>query len=187
VVLVADNAGRELVADLLLVDRLLADGAAGSVALHVKPYPYFVSDAVTADVLAAVRRLAATGAGTVGQAAGRLDAALRDGRLTVAAHPFHCAPLPFGDAPDDLAAEFASALTLVKGDLNYRRLVGDRYTPAATPFAAAVGYFPGPVAALRTLKSEVVVGVAAERAERLDAAGDGWRVGGTHGLVQARL
>ncbi|BFO16552.1 hypothetical protein SHKM778_29400 [Streptomyces sp. KM77-8] len=59
--LVADNAGRELVPDLLLIAHLLAHGRIGRAVLHIKPYPYYVSDATTADVLDAVRRL--TGAG----------------------------------------------------------------------------------------------------------------------------
>ncbi|EST34596.1 hypothetical protein M878_09605 [Streptomyces roseochromogenus subsp. oscitans DS 12.976] len=53
--------------------------------------------------------------------------AMADGRLAVRAHPFSCAPLPYERMPDDLCAEFAAAtLTVPKGDLNYRRLVGDR-------------------------------------------------------------
>lgn len=59
--LVADNAGRELVPDLLLIAHLLAHGRIGRAVLHVKPYPYYVSDATTADVVDALRRL--TGAG----------------------------------------------------------------------------------------------------------------------------
>lgn len=48
--------------------------------------------------------------------------------------PFSCAPLPYADMPDDLRREFAEAdVTLMKGDLNYRRLVGDRRYPATTP------------------------------------------------------
>ena len=49
----------------------------------------------------------------------------------------------------------------MKGDLNYRRLVGDRLWPPTTPFADVTAYFPGPVAALRTLKSDVIVGLDA--------------------------
>jgi hypothetical protein len=87
--------------------------------------------------------------------------------------------------PDDLRADFASAkLTIMKGDLNYRRLVGDRHWPATTPYATATGYFPGPVAALRTLKSEVVVGLDEATVAALDAGGQPWRTGGTHALIQ---
>jgi Damage-control phosphatase ARMT1-like domain len=36
-VIVADNAGRELLADLILIDHLLSHGHASTIALHVKP------------------------------------------------------------------------------------------------------------------------------------------------------
>ncbi|TQS16079.1 ARMT1-like domain-containing protein, partial [Microbispora hainanensis] len=67
--LVADNAGRELLPDLVLADHLLVHGLAGEIVLHVKPYPYFVSDATPADVLACLRRLAAA-PGRAGEAGG---------------------------------------------------------------------------------------------------------------------
>ncbi|MFE9622302.1 damage-control phosphatase ARMT1 family protein [Streptomyces sp. NPDC006527] len=184
---VADNAGRELIPDLLLAAHLLAHGRIGRVVLHVKPYPYYVSDATTADVVDALRRLTAA----PGEAAGygrHLWSAMADGTLTVRAHPFAAAPLPYAEMPDDLRAEFASAtLTIVKGDLNYRRLVGDRLWPPTTPFADVTAYFPGPVAALRTLKSDVITGLSADTEAALVAAeGQRWRTGGTHALIQVR-
>ncbi|MFF3916210.1 damage-control phosphatase ARMT1 family protein [Streptomyces sp. NPDC001852] len=184
-VLVADNAGRELVPDLLLTAHLLAEGRAARVVLHVKPYPYYVSDATTADVVDALHRLRpASGAAT--EYARVLWSALADGRLTVRAHPFSCAPLPYAEMPDDLRAEFAAAtLTVFKGDLNYRRLVGDRLWPPTTPFQETTAYFPGPVAALRTLKSDVITGLSAETEAALVAAEGGrWRTSGTHALIQ---
>ncbi|MFD7701095.1 damage-control phosphatase ARMT1 family protein [Streptomyces caelestis] len=185
--LVADNAGRELVPDLLLIAHLLAHGRVARAVLHVKPYPYYVSDATAADVLDAVRRL--TGAQGAAAEYGRgLWAALTDGRLILRAHPFSCSPLPYADMPDDLRADFAAAaLTVVKGDLNYRRLVGDRYWPPTTPFAEVTAYFPGPVAALRTLKSDVITGLTADTEAALVAAEEQrWRTGGTHALIQVR-
>ncbi|MGW2317259.1 damage-control phosphatase ARMT1 family protein [Streptomyces sp. NPDC001680] len=187
-VLVADNAGRELVPDLLLIAHLLAEGRAARAVLHVKPYPYYVSDATTADVVDALHRLRAT-PGAAGEYARVLWSALADGRLAVRAHPFSCAPLPYERMPDDLRAEFAAAtLTVFKGDLNYRRLVGDRLWPPTTPFRETTGYFPGPVAALRTLKSDVITGLSAPTEAALVAAEDRrWRTSGTHALIQADI
>lgn len=186
VCLVADNAGPELLPDLVLAEHLLRTGRAASVLLHLKPYPYYVSDATTADVLACLDRMTAAS----GHAAGvgeRLREAITGGRLVLRAHPFSCAPHPYPDMPADLRGDFASAtLTLMKGDLNYRRLVQDRHWPATVPFAEVTAYFPGPVAALRTLKSDVVTGLAPRTAAGLDAAGGAWRTSGTHGLVQVR-
>ncbi|MEV6520511.1 ARMT1-like domain-containing protein [Longispora sp. NPDC051575] len=176
--LVADNAGAELLADLALVDHLLATGRSERVALHVKPYPYFVSDALASDV---AECLAVLGEGP----RGRLLRAAAEGRWTLRTHDYYRAPGWYRDAPGDLVAEWAAAsLTVFKGDLNYRRLVGDAHWPALTPFADVVGYFPGPVAALRTLKCEVVVGLAPGTLAALDASGEDWRVSGVHGLLQ---
>ncbi|GII53377.1 hypothetical protein Pth03_17660 [Planotetraspora thailandica] len=183
---VADNAGRELLPDLALIDHLLTRRLATEIVLHVKPQPYFVSDATPADVLAALDRMTAA-PGQAGKAGARLRQALRSGRLTLRTHPFACAPLPYADMPDSLRDEFASAaLTVTKGDLNYRRLVGDRMWPTDTPFSEVTAYFPGPVVALRTLKSEVLVGVDARTSAALDATGDAWRTTGTRALIQGR-
>ncbi|MFE3456436.1 damage-control phosphatase ARMT1 family protein [Nocardiopsis aegyptia] len=184
VCLVADNAGRELLPDLVLIDTLLTSDRAREVVLHVKPGPYYVSDATTADVLDGLRHLCAAG-GAAERIGTRLWRAMVHGRLRVRAHPFACAPLPYRDMPADLAEEFASAsVTLMKGDLNYRRLVGDRHWPATTPFAAVTAYFPGTVAALRTLKSDVVTGLDRAVVDGLEAGGEAWRTSGTHALVQ---
>ncbi|MET8782987.1 damage-control phosphatase ARMT1 family protein [Streptomyces sp. NPDC004589] len=185
--LVADNAGRELIPDLLLLDHLLRHGRARRALLHVKAHPYYISDATTADVVDAVRRLA----GAKGAAAGageRLWTAMTEGRLEVRTHPFSCAPLPYADMPDDLRAEFAAAdLTIFKGDLNYRRLVGDRLHPPTTPFEDVTAGFPGPVAALRTLKSDVIVGLEPDTEAALVAAEEQrWRTSGAHALIQVR-
>ncbi|MHC3388892.1 damage-control phosphatase ARMT1 family protein [Streptomyces lavendulocolor] len=186
VAVVADNAGRELIPDLVLIDHLLEHGHAARVALHVKPCPYFVSDAVTADVVDCLRRL--TGApGDAGRIGGRLWEAMAKGSLEVRTHPFFCAPLPYEDMPEDLREEFAGAvLTILKGDLNYRRLVGDRLWSPTVPFAERTAYFPGAVAALRTLKSDVIVGLQPATLDALEQSGTAWRTSGTHALIQVR-
>ncbi|QKW18418.1 protein-glutamate O-methyltransferase family protein [Kitasatospora sp. NA04385] len=185
--LIADNAGRELLPDLVLIDHLLTSGLAGQAVLYVKPHPYFVSDATTADTLAALTRLR-TAPGRAAAAVGeRLWRAMGDGTLAVRTHPFFCAPLPYDAMPADLRADLAGAtLTVLKGDLNYRRLVGDRHWPPTTPFAALTASFPTPVAALRTLKSDVAVGLAPDTVTRLDATGTPWRTSGRHALIQVR-
>ncbi|MFF3030101.1 damage-control phosphatase ARMT1 family protein [Streptomyces rubiginosohelvolus] len=186
VAVVADNAGRELIPDLILIDHLLLHRHAGRLVLHVKPYPYYVSDAMTSDVVDCLRRLAQA-PGEAGRIGSRLWDAMATGRLEVRAHPFFCAPLPYEEMPGDLRAEFAAAtLTILKGDLNYRRLVGDRTWDATTPFAHRTAYFPGAVAALRTLKSDVVVGLEQKTLDALERSGAAWRTSGTHALTQVR-
>lgn len=184
VCLVADNAGPELLPDLVLADHLLTTRRAASVVLHLKPYPYYISDATTADALACLHRLTAA-SGHAADIGKRLRQAITSGRLILRAHPFSCAPLPYADMPADLRRDFSSArLTIMKGDLNYRRLVGDRHWPATISFAEVTAYFPAPVAALRTLKSDVATGLPPRTLEQLDATGEAWRTSGTHALIQ---
>ncbi|MEV4125007.1 damage-control phosphatase ARMT1 family protein [Nocardia sp. NPDC049707] len=185
VCVIADNAGRELLPDLVLVDYLLTNQLAEHVVLYVKPHPYYVSDATMTDVLAALRRLRAASevqAHTIGL---RLWQALSKDRLIVRTHKFFCAPLPFHAMPDDLRAELATAtITILKGDLNYRRLVGDRKWAPTTSFRDLVDYFPSPAAVLRALKSDVIVGLASEDVEALDGTDIGWRTNGEHAVIQ---
>lgn len=184
VCVVADNAGRELLADLMLVDELVSAGWAREVAIHVKPVPYYVSDATAGDVAACLRRLASAG-GYAAAAARRLHEAFGNGRVRLRTSWFYVAPLEFDAMPADLAAEFGRArLTLMKGDLNYRRVFGDcHWTPTTDPSLAG-SYFPGPFAVLRTLKSEVVLGVPQRDLARLDSEHPQWRVSGTHAMIQ---
>lgn len=181
--LIADNAGRELVADLVLIDRLLATRHAATATLHLKPHPYYVSDATTTDLLQVLRHLHSAD-GTASNVAARLTTAISDGRLQVHAHAFWCSPLAFRELPTDLATELAQAsVVIIKGDLNYRRLVGDAHWDPTTSFQDLTSYFPAPLAALRTLKSDVAVGVDPDRLAHLDTTAPGWRTDGTHAVI----
>ncbi|GAA3607404.1 damage-control phosphatase ARMT1 family protein [Kineosporia mesophila] len=186
IILITDNVGRELLPDLVLADRLLVGRSGVTAWLHVKPSPYFTSDAMPADVLKTVQRMV-DGPPAASEIGHRLRNFLSEGRLELVAHPFYVAPLTYDQAPPDLQKHYARAdLTLLKGDLNYRRLVGDAAWPATTPFGAVTSYWPGRVAALRTLKSDVLVGVDEERLAALDATGEAWRTSGRHAVIQLK-
>ena len=113
---------------------------------------------------------------------------MAEGSVSLYTHEFYCAPWSFHRMPADLAAQFEHAfLTILKGDLNYRRLAGDRDWPPTTPFAGVAAYFLGPLAALRTLKSDVITGLEPATVAELDATGRPWRIDGSHGLIQVYL
>ncbi len=190
--LILDNAGPELVCDLLLAARLLAGQPDGvgprQLVLHAKRSPFYVSDARPADVEATIQALAEAADPPV-SAAGRLLARLlAEGRLLVLDHWFWNGPRFFRDLPADLRAELGNAdLVLIKGDANYRRLVGDRHWPPSTPMERLAGYFPSPLAALRTMKSEIVVDLSEAQVAGLDREDPGWRTNGRRGLVRLLL
>jgi hypothetical protein len=187
VVMINDNAGTELLMDLALADLLLNEGLAAQTTLHLKPQPLFVSDAMPADVEMGLRAMIAGGK-AARALSGRLRTHLETGRLQLRAHWFYATSLFYFQLPPDLDAELRGVdLVMLKGDVNYRRLLGDAHWPPTTPFEQATAYFPAPLLALRTLKAELVVGLRVDEAERRQAQDPDWLVNGRYGLVQARL
>jgi len=180
--IVADNTGSELAMDLLLADLLLAQRA--RVSLHVKMHPTFVSDAIAADVWALVDAFAQHG-GAAARAAADLRQAWADGRLRVLPDPYWNGPRFLWERPARLQRELDRATAVIlKGDANYRRAAGDALWPPEISFAEATSYFPVPLIALRTMKSDSLVGLPAGDLARLDAADRDWRINGRRGLIQ---
>lgn len=185
--IVVDNAGTELLLDLALADSLL--DVVPRVLLHVKMTPTFVSDATVSDVHATLATLAEPGRPAEARAlARRLSAAFHDGRLGIHPGLYWNSHRFFFDMPPLLRRCLASArLVISKGDANYRRITGDAVWPAHTPFARVAAFFPAPLLALRTLKSDSIVGLPEGLAARLDAGEADWRNSGRHGVAQALL
>ena len=186
-IFIADNAGTELLMDLALADLLLNEGLAAQVVLHLKPQPLFVSDAMPSDVHTGLGALA--GGGDAARGLGkRVAVHLNDQRLELRTHWLYATSLFYFQLPDDLRAELAGAdLVVLKGDVNYRRLIGDLHWPVTTPFEQATAYFPAPFVALRTLKGELIVGLHPGHAEQLYEQDPEWQVNGRRGLIQGRL
>jgi hypothetical protein len=116
----------------------------------------------------------------------------KDGRWVYEQHPFWCTGYTFWDlhseAPDLFLHLSRSDLVFFKGDLNHRKLTYDCAAPASTPFDVAVGPMasaPGApkVCSLRTIKSDVVVGLGDDGdgiAEKLDQEEPGWKISGKY-------
>lgn len=181
---IADNAGIELISDLFLIDYLLHTGRVKQVNLHVKQYPIFVSDATADDVSDHLDLLCRFPVDEVSLFADALQAHIAGGRLNVCSHPFWNSPYHFTALPSDLKQEFArGTLLLFKGDANYRRLFEDREWPIATPVSDVLDYLEHPCASIRTLKSEIVLGVEPEKAAQLAHEDKDWLTNGRYGLV----
>ena len=168
VAILADNAGTELLMDVVLLDFLLTTGLAAEVHLHLKPQPMFVSDAMIQDLADGLDVLA-LGGGAAAKLARRVEGHIVAGELILSTHWFNASSLFYSQMPADLRAELARMdLVLVKGDANYRRLLDDAHWPATTAFADARGLLPR--AAGRPA-----------HAEGRDHRGPGARTGGTAG------
>ena len=170
--IVLDNAGLELWRDLQLARFLVDSGK--QVTLFAKDRPFFVSDALSADIA-------------------RTRALLRRdlGAVEIVAHAFFTGPDFLLDAllPDDLRRLLGDDdVLLVKGDCNYRRLVGDVpfSAGARSSFNDAV-QLSAPVIALRTLKAEVLVGADPDGCAAAAKQSPDWLVSGRFGVVQVAL
>lgn len=184
--LIVDNAGFELCTDMLLADHLIASGAAKQVRFRVKHHPTFVSDALAVDVMEHVTTLMAAEGGGSAKLAARWQAQLDAGSWTLHGDHFWAMPPAMWEMPDKLYQELAetSDLAIVKGDANYRRVLGDRPWPLDTPFVDVASYWPCPVVCLRTLKAELGCGMPKAQTDRAAAADGQWLVNGRWGVVQ---
>jgi uncharacterized protein with ATP-grasp and redox domains len=182
---IIDNAGFELVCDLALAAYLLGSESAATVHLHLKAHPSFVSDATPLDVAQTIAFLLSDGDQAVVTLAAQLKTWWDNGCLQLQAHPFWTSPLPMWEMPADLRHELAqSQLVIVKGDANYRRLLGDRHWPFTTPLADIVSYLPAPMLALRTFKSELAAGLTSAQITQLNEEDAQWLINGRWGVIQ---
>jgi hypothetical protein len=179
-----DNVGLDCMFDLALADFLLTHGWAQQVVLHLKDRPFFVSDAMPQDIGIMLHALAQSASPSLRSLAVRLMDAQAGGRLVLKTDPFWASFAMFRDMPAALRTDIsAAALAIVKGDVNYRRLLDDRHWPPATRMEDVTGYFPTSFVALRTLKGEIMVGLAAGQAEQLAAEDPAWLINGRRGVI----
>ena len=75
-------------------------------------------------------------------------------------------------------------LVIFKGDLNYRKLVGDKNWPPTEQFAVALrGFRPAPLVTLRTIKADVVVGLKEGLADKTAQQDVDWLTSGKYAVV----
>eukprot|EP00591_Stephanopyxis_turris_P004087 CAMPEP_0195511782 /NCGR_PEP_ID=MMETSP0794_2-20130614/3979_1 /TAXON_ID=515487 /ORGANISM="Stephanopyxis turris, Strain CCMP 815" /LENGTH=492 /DNA_ID=CAMNT_0040639439 /DNA_START=40 /DNA_END=1518 /DNA_ORIENTATION=+ len=187
--IIVDNAGFELVTDLALADHFVADGVASCVTFQLKSHPTFVSDALENDLRETVAHYANLDKEeypNCQRAGERWQKYLDEGKWVCHENSFWVQPLAMWEMPEPLRSDMGERcdLAFVKGDANYRRLLGDRFWDYTAPFQDVVGaYFPCPVVALRTLKAEIGCGMDADQVKRASELDDNWLVNGRFGVV----
>lgn len=188
--IIVDNAGFELVTDLTLAQYLVESGIAHTVTFQLKGHPTFVSDALEKDLVETVEYYASLDAATFPAAyaaGGEWKNLLSENKWVCKENNFWCQAYAMWDMTEPLRSDMVSRcdLAFVKGDANYRRLLGDRQWDLTAPFSEVVGcYFPCPVCALRTLKAELGCGMDADQVERAKELDDNWMTTGRFGVVQ---
>lgn len=183
--IVLDNSGVELFTDLVLAVRLLQMEVVEKCILHAKSNPTFVSDATIADVMGLVAHLDECGRGSLVSFAQDVKSWINSDRLEVHDHQFWNAPLHFYELAPDLDEDLSkSDLIIFKGDLNYRRVFGDRKIPVQSDPELFARYLPSRSVAVRILKSELMLGMEKSEAVELSTTDKSWMSNGKYGIIQ---
>ncbi|XP_028295317.1 damage-control phosphatase ARMT1 [Gouania willdenowi] len=187
--IVLDNAGFELVTDLVFADFLVSSGLVRQIHFHGKSLPWFVSDVTANDLQWIVRQAMAANHRWLSKCGVQWQTYLKQGVWRYHDHPFWTQPHEFcdmaSDAPDLYASLQEADLVLFKGDLNYRKLTGDRDWEHVVDFNTALrGFGPAPLCSLRTLKANVQVGLQPGQAEKLTSRDPSWMTNGKYAVIQ---
>lgn len=156
---------------------------------HVKMIPWFVSDVMPGDfqwTLAALHQstnLELKGFGM------RLQEYIADQRLTCVGNHFWTSGYDYNQmnraCPELYGMLAESKLLIFKGDLNYRKLMGDINWLPTTAFEEALrGFRATDLCALRTVKADTVCGLKPGTFERLNDIDSKWMETGDYGLIQ---
>ncbi|XP_061126257.1 damage-control phosphatase ARMT1 [Syngnathus typhle] len=186
---VLDNAGFELVTDLVLADFLVSSGLAQEVRFHGKSFGWFVSDVTVEDFHWTIRQSMAANHRWTSQRGVQWQQYVKEGMWSYHDHPFWTQPNEFcdmaADAPDLYATLQSADLVVFKGDLNYRKLAGDRDWDHTVAFERALrGFGPAPLCSLRTLKANIQVGLQPGQGSKLSSQDPDWMTCGKYAVIQ---
>ncbi|CAJ0943249.1 unnamed protein product, partial [Mesorhabditis belari] len=191
--IILDNAGFELMGDLMIGEFLLAHKLADRVVFHGKEYPWFVSDVIKRDFVWTFDRLTKIDQQHSKWAGDLWKQRLQNNSFTYKADHFWTTPYAFYNMEKHAPALYKdlsqSSLLIFKGDLNFRKLTGDRYWPHVTPFEVTLrGFKPCPLLALRAMKAQTAPGLTEETVAKMKAKfGEDsyeWMVTGDYAVAQ---
>ncbi|KAL3275527.1 hypothetical protein HHI36_020286 [Cryptolaemus montrouzieri] len=186
---VPDNAGYELFCDLALCDMLFTKGLTSHVTFHTKTIPSYVSDVTKNDIIWMIQTLKKHIDPHLRCLGQRWDEYMANQSWEIVEDPFWHYPLDYTQMQEyapELYDKLASAnLIIFKGDLAYRKLLGDINWDPDTPLDQGLrGFLPAKLCVLRTVKYGVVCGIASEVAEKCMKADTNWKESGNYGLIQ---
>lgn len=190
---VLDNAGYELFTDLCLADYLITTNSAETVRFHVKGIPWFISDVMTADFHWILKHLK-NNTNNIDEASlstlsDRWIKYVESGRWVLIENQFWTLPVDYSYmqklAPALYEQLGEAKLVIFKGDMNYRKLFGEKNWDPTTPIEVALqGFRPATLCSLRTIKADIVCGLDKGVAERAEALNEKWMETGDYGLIQ---
>ncbi|KAH8281741.1 hypothetical protein KR054_002529, partial [Drosophila jambulina] len=187
---ICDNAGFEFFTDMIFLAFLVDNKLADHVRLHVKAIPWYISDTTAPDVEWTVNHLLNHEDEFLSKMGRKWERLMSTEKIVIApiSH-FWTGPQPYF-AMVELDLELYRLLTtarlaIFKGDLNYRKLLGDFIWDSTEEFITCLrGFRPTNICAIRTVKCEVMCGLPEGRADALHRRDHRWIFGGNYGLIQ---
>uniref|UniRef100_A0A1B6LFX9 Sugar phosphate phosphatase n=1 Tax=Graphocephala atropunctata TaxID=36148 RepID=A0A1B6LFX9_9HEMI len=185
---VLDNAGLEVMVDMCLADYLTTMYNAARVRFHCKAIPWYVSDVMEKDFHQAVERLS-NHTPACQQLAAKWKDYLQQGKWTLHSELYWTMPFGYSEMkeqdPHLYSTLSESSIIIFKGDLNYRKLLGDINWKYDTPFHSALkGFNPAPIVAIRTAKADLISGLDLYVVKVAKAKSKDWLLTGDFGVIQ---
>ncbi|PRD20805.1 UNVERIFIED_CONTAM: armt1 [Trichonephila clavipes] len=187
--IILDNAGFELFCDLCLLHFLQEAKLVKKVQLHVKMMPWFVSDTLEKDIHWLLKTLLQSNHKILVNFSKDCSNKIISGEWNIVNEPFWTYPHDYSEmktvAPV-LYEQFSKSDVLIfKGDLNYRKLTGDRQWNETTSFKESLnGFLPTSLVTLRTVKADVIVGLRPGTSNRIAQISENWKFKGDFAVIQ---
>ncbi|KAM8717912.1 hypothetical protein ACLKA7_004590 [Drosophila subpalustris] len=187
---ICDNAGFELFTDLLLMEYMIENHLATRVRMHVKAIPWYISDAMQSDVEWTIQYLMDHKDDTISGVGWKFKRLMAENRIVISPKSY------FWTGPQSYFVMVDSSLSLYKllsqaevaifkGDLNYRKLLGDYIWDSTEDFITCLrGFRPTNICAMRTVKCEVICGLPEGTADHLLRVDPTWMISGNYGVIQ---
>ena len=180
-----DNVGMELEFDLLLADFLLEKKWVETIVFYLKPYPFFVSDAMIKDLQETLHIFKSVPYSNVNDLGKRIHRALNNGTIFLSTDLFWASPYHYSEMSQSLSEELSQYdLIILKGDVDYRRLLSDRHWPYTKSITDIIGYFPTSLVILQTLKSPIIVNLTKKQVQQFEHEEPDWLINGQRGIIQ---
>lgn len=188
-----DNAGYELLCDLVLAEFILCFNLAKSVQFRLKSIPWFISDAMQHDFNVSIEQFKTSSSEVLKNFGNLLNTLVDTGKLSVVTPSSHFFTGPYefckmAEIDNELYQSIGKAnLVIIKGDLNYRKLLADRnWTPSVSFEESLQDFKPTNLCAMRTVKADLISGISQEVYDKLSANDEekSWMATGQYGVIQ---
>lgn len=175
--------------DFCVADFLITHGLASKIIFNLKAIPWFVSDTTISDLRWIIRNLINSEHTYLKKIGIRWNKYLRENVWILEEDSFWTYPLEYNfmesHKPDLYDRMKQAKLLIFKGDLNYRKLFGEKNWESTIPVTVAKQNFnPTKWCVLRTLKSDIICGLEKGVAEKIEESHADWLVSGNYGVIQ---